>query len=103
MSWLRLTSDSAQLLLYVQPGAKFTEIAGVHGDALKVRVAAAAIDGKANAGVCAFFAKMFDIPVRNIKVQRGEKSRRKILSITVPENATLEKLEQLGQYHGKPA
>ncbi|MHB1332374.1 MAG: DUF167 domain-containing protein [Sulfuriferula sp.] len=95
--WLQVTGESAQLLLYVQPGAKTTEIAGIHGDAIKVRVAAAAIDGKANTALCAFFAKTFDIPVRNIKVWRGEKSRRKTLSITAPDNATLEKLEQLGQ------
>ncbi|MES2405996.1 MAG: DUF167 domain-containing protein [Pseudomonadota bacterium] len=96
-NWLQVTGESAQLLLYVQPGAKATEIAGIHGGAIKVRVAAAAIDGKANKVLCAFFAKTFNVPVRNIQIWRGEKSRRKTLSITVPDNATLEKLEQLGQ------
>lgn len=95
-TWLKISGGSAQILLHVQPGAKTTEIAGIHGNALKVRVAAAAIDGKANAALCAFIAKTLDTSVRNVQIQGGEKSRRKILKIAALDDETIQKLEQMG-------
>ncbi|WP_413437490.1 DUF167 domain-containing protein [Sulfuriferula sp. GW1] len=95
-SWLKINGGSAQILLHVQPGAKTTEIAGIHDNALKVRVAAAAIDGKANAALCAFIAKTLDISARNVRIQGGQKSRRKILKIAALDDETIQKLEQMG-------
>ena len=55
-------------------GAKITQIAGIHGGALKVRVAAAAIDGKENIALCAFIAKTLNIPVRSVQIENGKKA-----------------------------
>jgi len=38
--WYRRNGDNITLILYVQPGAKRSEIAGLHGEALKIRLAA---------------------------------------------------------------
>ena len=48
VAWARLVPDGWELALRVQPGARTTEVVGEHGDALKLRVAAPANDGKAN-------------------------------------------------------
>jgi uncharacterized protein (TIGR00251 family) len=68
----------------VQPGAKRTEIAGVHGACLKVRLAAPPLDGKANAALRAFLAEVFGVPLRQVRLLRGEASRRKVVRVDAP-------------------
>jgi len=72
------------LILHVQPGAKRTEVAGRHGDALKIRLAAPPVDGKANAALLRFLSDAFDVPLRNVTLVRGESSRQKIVRIEAP-------------------
>lgn len=55
-AWLRADGDGVVLDLHIQPGAKKTEVVGPHGDALKIRLAAPPVDGKANAALLAFLA-----------------------------------------------
>jgi len=71
-------------MLHVQPGAKRTEVAGVHGDALKVRLAAPPVDGKANAELLRFLADAFGVPLRQVALVRGETSRQKVVRIESP-------------------
>ena len=73
--WLRDEGDALVLALHVQPGAKRTEAAGLHGDALKVRLAAPAVDGKANAALVRFLADAFGVARRNVSIVRGENIR----------------------------
>ena len=55
--WLRIAADGRiTLTLHIQPGAKKTEFAGLHGDALKIRLAAPPVDGKANEALIKFVA-----------------------------------------------
>ena len=72
------------LTLHVQPGAKRTEVAGVHGDALKIRLAAPPVDGKANAALLRFLADAFGVPQRAVTLVRGETSRQKTVRIAAP-------------------
>jgi uncharacterized protein len=65
------------LELHVQPGAARSEFAGKHGDRLKVRVAAPAQDGKANAALIEFLARYYAVPRRNVRITSGLKSRQK--------------------------
>jgi len=86
----------AQLTLYikVQPAAKKTEIVGFETVAhpasgaptpmLKVRLAAPPVDGKANQALCAFFAKLCDVPMRNVNLLSGETSKIKRIQIVQP-------------------
>lgn len=65
------------LALHVQPGAARSGVAGVHGDALKIRLAARAADGAANAELVRFLAETFGVPKRDVTIEAGETSRRK--------------------------
>jgi uncharacterized protein (TIGR00251 family) len=65
------------LELHVQPGASRTEFAGRHGERLKLRLAARALDGKANEALVAFLAEHYKVPKRNVRIASGLKSRRK--------------------------
>jgi uncharacterized protein len=70
--------------LHVQPGAKRSELAGMHGEALKVRLAAPPVDGKANAELIRFLADAFGVPQRNVGIVRGATSRTKVVRIVAP-------------------
>ncbi len=76
---LRLT-----LTLHVQPGARTSGVAGVHGEALKVRLAAPPVEGKANAALLRFMAEAFGVPVRQVGIARGAASRHKIVHVHQP-------------------
>lgn len=67
--------------LHIQPGAKKTEIAGLHGDALKIRLAAPPVDGKANTSLAAFLAKQLDVPRSQVELISGAASRQKRLRV----------------------
>ena len=63
--------------VHVQPGASRSEFAGRHGDRIKVRLAAPAVDGKANVALVDFLAVHFGVPRRNVRIAAGLKSRQK--------------------------
>jgi uncharacterized protein len=65
------------LELHVQPGASRTEFAGRHGERIKVRLAARAVDGKANEALIAFLSSHYGVPKRNVRIVAGLKSRQK--------------------------
>ena len=65
------------LELHVQPGASRSEFAGRHGERIKVRLAARAIDGKANDALVEFLAAHYGVAKRNVRIVAGLKSRRK--------------------------
>lgn len=81
--WLQITGKGdLQLTVHVQPGAKTTACAGIHGDALKIRLHAPPVDGKANQALTAWLAKTLGCPQSAIELIRGQTSRRKTLSIS---------------------
>lgn len=82
--WLREEAQAVVLTVHVQPGAKRTGVAGAHGDALKIRLAAPPADGKANAELIRFLAEAFDVPLRGVAILRGETSRDKAVRIVAP-------------------
>ena len=77
VSWLREDSDGIVLTLHIQPGAKRTEVAGIHGEALKIRLAAPPVDGKANEALIAFVAKTLGVPKSRVELVSGQTSRAK--------------------------
>lgn len=80
--WYRRSGDVVTLTLHIQPGAKRTEVAGLHGDALKIRLAAPPIEGRANEALLRFVAVSFDVPLRQVELKQGGQSRHKVVAVT---------------------
>lgn len=73
---VRSHPDGAMLTVWVTPGARRTELAGYYGDALRVRVTAAAERGRANKAVIELLERSLDCRIR---LAGGAGSRRKRL------------------------
>ncbi|MDP3538492.1 MAG: DUF167 domain-containing protein [Azonexus sp.] len=94
--WLRVAADGhITLTLHIQPGAKKTEFAGLHGDALKIRLAAPPVDGKANEALVKFVAEALSLPKSAVTLKSGQTSRRKVLEIIGAEVSSIADLASL--------
>lgn len=89
-AWYRRSGEIVTLTLHVQPGAKRSEIAGLHGEALKIRLAAPPVEGRANEALLKFIAELFGVPLRQVELRQGGQSRHKVVAVTgskiAPEN-----------------
>lgn len=77
-------TQQAELILidvYVQPGAKVSQVCGRHGERLKLKISSPPVDGKANQEVIEFFAQTLNLPKRLIEIVSGDKSRNKRVAI----------------------
>lgn len=85
--WPCLSADGAgcRLDVSVSPNAKRTAADGLHDGALRVRLAAPPVDGKANARLLAWLADELGCAKRAVTLLRGETARRKQLQIALPE------------------
>lgn len=82
MGWYRHDgADNLVLTLHIQPGAKNTAAAGLHGEALKIKLAAPPVDGKANTALLKFLAERFCVPLSRVILKQGDKSRHKVIVI----------------------
>jgi uncharacterized protein (TIGR00251 family) len=79
--WARRSGDHWLLEVRVQPGASRTEVAGMLGDRLKVRIAAPAVDGRANSALVAFLADRLGVAKGQVEVVRGASNRSKTVSV----------------------
>lgn len=70
------------LSLHIQPGAKKTEVVGLHGEALKLRLAAPPVDGKANEALVAFLAETLGVAKARVSLVSGMTSRAKRLRVS---------------------
>ena len=81
-SWYRKSDDGAWLLsIHAQPGAKRTEVAGLHGDALKIRVKAPALEDRANEALAEFIAARLGVARRDVTLVSGARSREKRFAV----------------------
>jgi uncharacterized protein (TIGR00251 family) len=67
--------------VHVQPRASQTEIVGVHGTALKVRLHSPPVDGAANAELVDFIANELGISRRSVRIVSGQSSRSKTVEV----------------------
>ncbi|MGB8517113.1 MAG: DUF167 domain-containing protein [Gallionella sp.] len=81
-SWMRIHNGVVTLTLHVQPGAKRTEVVGLHGNALKIKLAAPPVEGKANEVLLRYIADRFGVSLRNVELRQGELSRHKVVAIS---------------------
>lgn len=80
--WYRRNGETLTLTLHVQPGAKRTEVAGLHGEAVKIRLAAPPVEGRANEALLRFIAESFGVPLRQVELKQGGQSRHKVVAVT---------------------
>ena len=66
---------------HIVPNAKQNKVVGEHGSAIKVKLRAPAVKGKANAAMRSFLAGELKIPESQITIERGHKSREKLIRI----------------------
>ncbi len=78
---MREVPGGVEIDLWVQPRASKTAVVGLQGDAIKVRVAAPPVDGRANTELVRFLAKRLGVPRSAVEMVRGEKGRRKTVRI----------------------
>lgn len=74
-----------RLSVWVQPGAKKTELSGMHGDYLKIRLQAPAVDNKANTALVGFVAKRLGLRASQVRIESGHASRQKNLIVETEE------------------
>lgn len=98
-TWLRhdLATGRATVTLHVQPGARKNEFVGLHGDALKVKIAAPAVDNKANSALVEFLAGSLGVPKSAVAIRQGATGRRKVVEIA----GGLELAEKLDRLVGR--
>jgi uncharacterized protein (TIGR00251 family) len=83
------------LAVSVVPNAKRTGVDGLHDGALRVRLAAPPVDGKANEVLTHWVADGLDLPRRAVTLVRGQTARRKWLEIDGPQEVTLAWVDRL--------
>lgn len=79
--FLKPTDGGFFISVHAVPNARKTEIVGIHGEALKIKVQAPPVDGKANDEIQNFLAAVLGQPKKTISLKRGDKSREKFFYI----------------------
>lgn len=74
-------SPSCRLAVKAIPNAPRDMVVGWMGEALKVKVHAPALDGRANEALCGFIAEALGVPKGAVTLTQGAKSRLKVLEI----------------------
>ena len=85
-----------KLAIHATPGASRTEAAGAHGAALRVRLAAPPVDGKANQALPAWAAQAFGLAKSRVELLHGPAGRQKVLSVRFVSQSLLLALQAPG-------
>lgn len=76
-----LTAEGVRFPIHVQPRSRRPGVDGVHGSALRVRVAAAPVDGAANEAIVELLAAALGVPRRAVSIVSGFSSRAKTVEV----------------------
>jgi uncharacterized protein (TIGR00251 family) len=82
VSWLEPRPDTVRIRIHAQPGAKRSEVIGLHGDSLKVKIHAPPVEGKANSELLGFLAGTLECKRNQLAIVAGETSREKVIEVT---------------------
>ena len=80
-TWWRRDGAGLRLAVRIQPRAGADAVGGIRSGRLRVRIAAAPVEDAANARLCRFIARLFDVPVGAVRLLQGNKSRDKLLTV----------------------
>ena len=81
MSPLESADGGVRLRLRIQPRASRTEVAGLHGEMIRIRLAAPPVDGAANEELVRFLAELLHVPARAVEITAGRSGRQKTVRI----------------------
>jgi uncharacterized protein (TIGR00251 family) len=90
------TRSGVRLRLHIQPRALSTAIVGLHGDALKIRLAAPPVDGAANEALIRFLAERLGVPRAAVELEGGATSRAKVVHVAGVDPSTAARKLGLG-------
>jgi len=79
--WWKAEDDGVVVALRVVPNARRSEVIGASDGLLRMRIAAPAIEGKANEEVRRYLADLFGVRRGAVTLRRGDRSRDKIVHI----------------------
>lgn len=80
-AWCAPLSGAVRLSVQITPNAKKTEVTGVLDDALKIRLQAQPIEGKANEALIKFLAKALGVPRSGVTITHGQASKKKLIEV----------------------
>ncbi len=80
-SAIRDVDGGVEIAVHVQPRASQSRVIGMHGDRLKIALAAPPVDGAANAALLELIADLLEVPRRHVELVRGESSRQKTVRV----------------------
>jgi len=84
MSFYHWEQADLILAVYIQPRASQTEVVGVYGEQLKIKITAPPVDGQANKAVAKLLAKIFGVAKSQIRLLQGQTHREKLYRIKSP-------------------
>ena len=85
-SWCAALPGGVRLAVQITPNAKKTEVIGVLDDALKLKLQAQPVEGKANAALILYLAKTLGVPRSAVTITHGHTSKKKLIEV---DSATL--------------
>lgn len=94
MQILPVKNEGVKIKIHVQPRAKKTEVVGLYGDALKIRIAEPPVEGAANEACEKYMASILHLPLSEVVVTGGKKSRTKSVFV---KGLTVEKVRSILQ------
>ncbi|WP_371133113.1 DUF167 domain-containing protein [Humidesulfovibrio sp.] len=88
--------------VWVQPGAKRNELAGLHQNCLKIRLSAPAVDNKANTALVEYVAALLGLKRSQVSLEAGHTSRRKTLRVLAQKEPIWPQVQEADQAGGQP-
>lgn len=82
--WYRWEGEDLLLAIHLQPGSAHDALAGTHGERLKIKIATAPVEGRANDRLIDYLARLFNVPRRQVELLSGQASRSKRVRIHRP-------------------
>jgi uncharacterized protein len=82
--WCSVVAGGVRISVQITPNAKKSEVTGVLDDALKIRLQAQPIEGKANEALVRFLADMLSVPKGAVAITHGHTNKRKVIEVTAP-------------------
>jgi uncharacterized protein (TIGR00251 family) len=80
-AWCSALPGGVRLVLQITPNAKKTEVVGVLDDALKLKLQAQPIEGKANEALVKYLAKTLGVPRSAVAITHGKTGKKKLIEI----------------------